>query len=162
MRRLAVLDAQHWYVRADGFAPVLADTAVTDSLAAARNLVLYATPGGNRVLDRIAEELPIQVTKDAVLLGGKRLAGPSLAARFAAPHPSERSRERLVEVVAGTDLAGLYLAAAANPCGSGSGYPDFVIFDAVVRVRGWAGIRAAGFWSPDGGFPEHESDAYIP
>jgi hypothetical protein len=161
MRRLAVLDAQHWYLRADGFAPVLPDTAVTDSLAAAANLVLYATPGTNRLLERIAPRLPIHVDREGVLIGEARVTGSPLAVRFACPSPPAVSGNGLVEIVAGTDMEGLVLATVSNPCGSGTGLPDFVVYDASVRTLGWAGLRAAGYWEPEGRLPPLGDDFYL-
>lgn len=161
IRRLAVLDAQHWYLRADGFAQVLPDTAVTDSLATNSNLVLYATPGTNRLHERIAARLPIRFDRQGVQIGAARVAGPSLAVRFACPSPIDPSTGALVEIVGGTDLEGLLLATASNPCGSGTGLPDFVVYDAAARTLGWAGLRAAGFWDPDSRPPPPGEDFYF-
>jgi len=184
MRRAAVLDAQAWYLRADGFAPVVADTAVTEKLIATRNLILYAIPGANAVLAKIESSLPIAVEPFGVELRGRdRKAtigrhdfaearreppdpgdgrfyqGKGLAARFVAANPL--APDRLVEVIAGTDLAGFDLALLSNPCSSGSGYPDFLIYDAQVRRDGWAGFRAAGYFDIDGRLPSVAGEAYF-
>jgi predicted esterase len=162
MRRLAVLDAQHWYLRADGFAPVLPDTAVTDSLSASANLVLYATPGTNRLFERIASRLPIRLGPAEVALDRARIGGRSLAVRFTHPNPLGASGGgSLLEIVAGTDMDGLVLATASNPCGSGTGLPDFLVYDAGVRTRGWSALRAAGYWNPDGSLPPVGEDFYL-
>jgi predicted esterase len=157
-RRLAVLDAQAWYLRADGYAPVLPDTAVTPEILAERNLILYATPGGHAVLRKIAGDLPIRIARDGVALAGRIYAG-SVAARFAYPNP--RAPGRLIEVVAGTDRAALELAAASNPCYSGSGFPDFIVYDADARRQGWGAVRAAGFFDADGRVPVDGRDAVL-
>jgi len=159
MRRTAVLDAQAWYQRADGYASVLPDTAVTSEMISGRNLVLYATPGTNAILERIASRLPIRIETDGITLAGRRYAGEPLAARYAYPNPL--AADRLIEVVAGTGVEGLQLAAASNPCYSASGYPDFVVYGADVRRSGWGGMRAAGFFDSDGAVPEDGRDAYL-
>jgi predicted esterase len=146
-RRLAVLDAQSWYLRSDGYAPVLPDTVVTPAILAERNLILYATPGGHAILRKIAGDLPIRVSRDAIAIAGRAYWG-SVATRFAYPNPLAPGR--LVEIVAGTDRSALELAGASNPCFSGSGYPDFVIYDADARRLGWGAVWAAGFFDEGG------------
>ncbi len=157
-RRLAVLDAQAWYLRADGYAPVLPDTAVTPEIIGERNLILYATPGGHSILRKIAGDLPIRIARDGVVLAGRSYGSP-MATRFAYPNP--RAPGRLIEVVAGTDRAALELAAASNPCYSGSGYPDFIVYDVDARRQGWGAVRAAGFFDADGRVPVDGRDAVL-
>jgi predicted esterase len=159
MRRLALLDSQSWYLRADGYAPVLPDTAVTQEILATRNLILYAVPGSNAVLETMAARLPIRISTAGIEIGRKKYAGAGLSARFVSPNPFHP--DRLVEVVAGTDLEGCELAASANPCYSGSGFPDFVVYDATVRQRGWGGMRAAGFFDAEGRVANDGRDAYF-
>jgi predicted esterase len=159
MRRMAVLDAQNWYLRGDGYAPVLPDTAITPEIASTRNLILYALPGTNAVLESIASRLPIRLDARGVAIGRRRYGGRGLAARFVSANP--RFPDCGIEVIAGTDLGGFELAVAANPCHSGSGYPDFMVFDAAVRWKGWGGMCAAGFFDADGRASEDGGDAYF-
>jgi predicted esterase len=159
MRRVAVLDAQGWYQRADGYAPVFPDTSVTQEMIASRNLILYATPGSNAVLERIAPRLPIRVARDGIAVGDRRYLDGPLAARFAYPNPL--APDRLIEVVEGTGLDGFALAASSNPCYSGSGYPDFVVYGAEVRRAGWGGLRAAGFFDDEGRIRVEGGDAWL-
>lgn len=157
-RRLAILDAQGWYLRSDGYAPVLPDTAITPAIMQERNLIVYATPGANAVLRRIAGGLPIRISREGVGIAGRTYRGP-IAARFAYPNPL--APHRLVEIVAGTDRAALELAGNSNPCYSGSGFPDFVIYDAEVRRQGWGAVRAAGFFDEEGKVPIDGRDAVL-
>jgi hypothetical protein len=159
MRRLAVLDSQNWYLRADGYAPVLPDTSITPEIASTRNLILYAVPGANTIIEAFVSRLPIRFDPGGVTVGKKHYEGEGLAARFVCANP--RFPDRLVEVVAGTDIAGLELAAASNPCYSGSGYPDFVVYDASVRLKGWGGMLAAGFFTARGRIAQNGTDAYF-
>ncbi len=158
-RRLAVLDAQAWYLRADGNGLVLPDTAVTAEIIQSRNLILYATPGSNDVLRRIERDLPIRATSEGIGVAERFIAGANLAARFVYENPAAPAR--LVEVVEGTDIRGLELAAGSNPCHSSSGYPDFVVYDAAVRRLGWGGVIAGGWYTMDGQIPADGRDAVI-
>ncbi len=102
---------------------VLPDTAITHALASSAHLVLYGTPGDNRVLDRIMERLPIRVTHEAVLLGGHRFTGRGVGTRFVHPNP---------------EAPGHYVIVAAAPTldGVARGHdlpdfvPDYVVYDA--------------------------------
>jgi poly(3-hydroxybutyrate) depolymerase len=157
-RRLAILDAQSWYLRSDGYAPVLPDTAITPAIMQERNLILYATPGSNAVLRKIAGGLPIRISREGVGLAGRTYRG-SVATRFAYPNPIAPGR--IVEIVAGTDRAALELAGGSNPCYSGSGFPDFVVYDAEARRQGWGAVRAAGFFDEEGKIPIDGRDAVL-
>lgn len=102
---------------------VLADTEVTPALAASSHLVLYGGPGDNAVLEALRDRLPIRAEPDAIVVGGERVAGRRVGARFVYPSPLSPSRYVLVHT--GTDpeavLAGDTLPAFL---------PDYVVYDA--------------------------------
>ena len=124
-----------------------------------KNLILYATPGSNEILSRIEKDLPIRVDRGGVTVASRRYQDGPLAARFVYRNPAAPGR--LIEVVAGTDIAGLELAAAANPCASSTGYPDFVVFGSDARKLGWGAMRAAGFFDGEGKVPTDGVDAVL-
>jgi hypothetical protein len=61
-----------WRRQFRGEAQVRDDTAITDDDIAASNLVLWGDPGSNRILERIADRLPVRWTKDAIAVGSAR------------------------------------------------------------------------------------------
>jgi hypothetical protein len=81
-----------------------------------------------------------------MMLGDKNL-GDSLAAMFVYPNPL--NHDRLVLVRMGTDADNTRLSLFWGVASSGTGIPDFMVFDRSVRRYGWAGVRAAGFFDPD-------------
>jgi poly(3-hydroxybutyrate) depolymerase len=108
---------------------VIADTEVTDELLASHHVVLYGTPGSNRVLERIASKLPIRVERDGVLLGGQRLVSAGIGTKFIAPNPLAPKRYVIVQA-APTAAA---VAAARN---LPDFLPDFVVYDgSMTQVR---------------------------
>ncbi|MGH8103283.1 MAG: S-layer protein [bacterium] len=149
-QRAAVVDAQTWWWRANGYVRVIADTEVTDEIARDYNLILYGGPETNAVTKEIQDRLPIKVEGAGVRLRGSRSEGGGLAARFVYPNPDQP--DHLVLVIAGTDAEGMKLAAQAGLFTSGAGYPDYIVFDESVKTKGWGGFRAAGFfdnhWRP--------------
>lgn len=104
---------------------VLADTELSDELMRQHHVVLYGTPGANRVLSRIEAQLPIKVEKDAVVVGHERHGGPGVGTRFVYPNPL--ARERYVIVQAAPTLEGV-LGGHQLP----DFLPDYVVYDAQV------------------------------
>lgn len=136
-------EALRWWLIANGDAPVLADTAVTESLLSRRNIVLFGGPNENKIAERIAAELPCRIRAGRLEFAGRDL-GDSAAAVFVRPSPF--NPERLLLVRMGTDAATVRLAANWGFAYSGAGAPDFIVFDRRWRQRGWAGVRAAGLF----------------
>ncbi len=102
---------------------VLADTAVTPELAQSATLVLYGSPGDNRVLDRIAGKLPIRVEGDAVVVGAQRVKAKGAGTRFVYPNPE--APERYVLVFTGPTLDGVKRGMNLPDF-----VPDWVVYDA--------------------------------
>jgi len=142
----ATQDGLRWWLIGNGRARVVADSEVTSEDIAKHNLVLYGGPTENLVTRRIGDRLPVRVKAGHMLLDNKDL-GDSLAAMFVYPNPLDPGR--LVLVRMGTDPDNTRLSAFWGVASSGTGIPDFMVFDRSVRLSGWAGVRAAGFFDPD-------------
>ena len=121
-RRLAETLARYVPNDADIAVPVVADTAVTAALMTQRHLVLIGTPKGNQVLGQIIDRLPIQVGPEAVVVGGKRYAGPSVGVTFIAPNPLAPGKYVLVRT--GTGRRGVWLSGWLPEW-----LPDYVVYD---------------------------------
>ncbi len=109
-----------WLWRVDQ--EVLADTELTDEQLHTHHVVLYGTPGSNRVLSRIEKQLPIHVEADAVVVGPERYTGKEVGTRFIYPNPL--APERYVIVQAAVTTAGV---AAGNQLPDF--IPDYVVYD---------------------------------
>jgi enterochelin esterase-like enzyme len=94
---------------------VLADTEVTPELMQQAHVVLYATPGSNRVLESMAAELPIRVRSSGVMMGEQTFEGADVGVRFVYPNP--KAPHRYVIVQAGSSAAAVR---------QGHNLPDFV------------------------------------
>jgi len=102
---------------------VVADSDVTPALAASAHLVLYGTPGDNRVLDRVMAKLPIRVEADAVLMGDKRFDQKGAGTRFIYPNPEAPTRYLIVN--AAPTLDGVRRSHNLPDF-----VPDYVVYDA--------------------------------
>ncbi len=94
---------------------VIADHEVTEEIAADAHLVLYGNEETNRVLSRVADQLPIRVNAEAVTMGERRFEGNDVGVRFI--HPNPESPERYLIVQAAT---------TARAVNAGHNLPDFL------------------------------------
>jgi len=76
-----------WRRQFRGEAQVRQDTAVTDADIASSNLVLWGDPGSNRILARIAAQLPIKWTAEGVVAGANHYAADTHAPILIYPNP---------------------------------------------------------------------------
>ncbi|MCB9666665.1 MAG: extensin family protein [Myxococcales bacterium] len=109
--------------------PVVKDTDVTDAIMRDAHVVLYATPGSNRVLERILGRLPITIDGDAVVMAQQRYTARGVGTRFIFPNPLNPKRYVIVQAAPDTDgvMAGHRLPDFVA---------DYVIYDAnATRVR---------------------------
>jgi dienelactone hydrolase len=140
----ARLEAMQWWIRGNGFVEVLPDSEVTDSTAAAYNLILFGGPEENSVTRVLNRHLPIKLVGGRLLVRGEKLAADSLAAEFVYPNPEHPTK--LVVVHEGLGLEGLKLSTYFTALSSAAGLPDYIVFGPSVRTSGWAGVVRAGFF----------------
>ncbi|MEI7685810.1 MAG: prolyl oligopeptidase family serine peptidase [Planctomycetota bacterium] len=79
----------HWRKQFRGDARVIDDTAVTDADIASSNLVLWGDPSSNAILKKIADQLPIAWSAEAIRLGkdGKTFPAANHALTLIYPNP---------------------------------------------------------------------------
>jgi len=150
----AISDA--WWVRAAGLAPIVRDVDLTDELRRDHSLILIGGPDVNAESAALRKSLSLVVDATGATLGGHRIAGEHLACAHWQPDPRAPDSSLLV-LQAGDALADDLLL-GLHPIAPGAGLPDYVVADPSVRLKGWGGFRAAGFWSPD--WRIDESNAY--
>ncbi|MEZ6045832.1 MAG: prolyl oligopeptidase family serine peptidase [Planctomycetaceae bacterium] len=77
----------HWRRHFRGDAQVVTDQELTEAQIANSNLVLFGDPASNQVLGKIAGKLPIQWTKEAIVVGDKSYAADHHALIMIYPNP---------------------------------------------------------------------------
>ncbi len=98
LREAAERGARGWLDNLRGVQqPVVADVDLTPAQIASGHLVLYGSPADNAVLARIADQLPIRVEPDAVVVGAQRFEGAHLGVRFIHPSPLAPGRYVIVQ-----------------------------------------------------------------
>jgi acetyl esterase/lipase len=122
-----------WWTYAEGLPPTKDDSQVTEADIRDRNLILFGEPDTNRVLNRIADKLPIKITETSYVVAQEkyqRTADTGLAMIY--PNPLNEKKYVVV-------LSGLHWG---EKRGSNHKYdllPDFIVynneFDQVVSTN---------------------------
>ncbi len=76
-----------WRRHFRGDAQVRRDTAITDAEIASSNLILWGDPGSNKVLARIADQLPVKWRADGVMVGNNRYPADTHVPILIYPNP---------------------------------------------------------------------------
>jgi pimeloyl-ACP methyl ester carboxylesterase len=81
-----------WRRQFRGEARVKNDTEISDTDIAAHNLALWGDPGSNKLLAQIADRLPVQWTREGVVVGSRRFPSATHAPVLVYPNPLNPSR----------------------------------------------------------------------
>jgi poly(3-hydroxybutyrate) depolymerase len=88
--------------------PIKSDREVTAEDIEKFHLLLVGTPGSNLLLSRIANQLPVRLKSDALLVGDRRFAGEDVGFRLIYPNPLNPHKYVVVcGAVTGKGLEGL-------------------------------------------------------
>jgi hypothetical protein len=135
--------AQRWWYRGNGYVRIIEDTAAAAWERTPNNLILIGGPNNNVVSKELSKFMPIQISDGGVWLNDKFIPGKDLAVQFIYP---VHYYNNLAHCIWGTSLEGMRLAAGLTCMYSGSDLPDFLVYDKEVKLKGYAGVRAAGFF----------------
>ncbi len=132
-----------WRTQMRGDAPVKDDTAITDADIAANNLILWGDPQSNKVLARIAAQLPVTWTSDAVTLGTRKFPSATNAPIMIYPNPL--NPKKYIVVNSGMTMRE---CAESNNALQVAYLPDYAVIDLTTPPDSrWPGkIAAAGFF----------------
>jgi poly(3-hydroxybutyrate) depolymerase len=149
----ARFDAECFQYQGNGSVEVRADRDFDPASEPDRSVILYGNAVTNGAWKPLLGDSPVQVNKDFIAAGGRRIVGKDLACLFLRPRP--KSASACVGVVSGTGILGMRLTNTRSYLYAGYALPDLVVFDSGVAKGGGEGVRLAGFfgldWSLDGG-----------
>jgi dienelactone hydrolase len=143
----ARVEAQKWWRRANGYVRIIPDSEVTEEIIDNFNLILFGNPKTNLITAEINKDLPISIRDGKFLLDGRIIDGKDIAVQMIYPNPL--NSKKFVLIREGNSPKGEELSGLFNVIYSGSGLPDFMIYDDRVKKKGWAGVIAAGFFDMD-------------
>ena len=140
-------DAETFQYRGNGSADIVLDSAFDPTAYLDRNVILYGNADTNAAWPTVLGACPIEVRRQAVRVGDRRIAGDGLACLFV--YPRQDSDVASVGVVAGTGAVGQRLTHQLPYFISGVAYPDWIVLGSEMLERGADGVRGAGFFGPD-------------
>ena len=133
-----------WRRQFRGEAQVKDDTAVTESDIQNHNLILWGDPTSNKLLARIAGQLPVRWTATGVVMGGKTYDANKQVPAMIYPNPLNPKRYIVINSGFTFPQFGTTSNSQQTPK-----LPDWAILDMSVLVNertGGNGIIAAGFF----------------
>jgi predicted esterase len=140
----ARIEAQNWWLRGNGYVEIIPDIEVNSEIVRRYNLIIFGGPETNAVSAKIMKDLPISIENGRLIIDGQEIEKDDVAFQMVYPNPL--NPEKYVVVKGGTSPKAEELAGLFNVIYSGSGLPDFIIYDETVREKGWAAVIAAGFF----------------
>jgi predicted esterase len=125
----AVRLVREWVLYAQGVPVFLPDSAVTDDLIRDKDLILCGSPASNRIMGRIAGQLPFRIEEGRYVIGAHSF--PSVGNGFQAIFPNPLNRTRYVLVVDGVPWGG------SLPRNHKLDFlPDFIVYSAETEEDG--------------------------
>jgi hypothetical protein len=140
-------DAETFWYRGNGSIDVVPDTALGRFEHHDRNLIFFGNAATIQCWEKYLGTSPVQVRRGQVTIGAKNEEGADLACLFIRPRPG--SDRACVAVIGGSGIVGMRLTDRLPIFASGIPYPDCVVFSAEMLSKGWAGVRAAGYFGID-------------
>uniref|UniRef100_A0A7V1EI43 Peptidase S9 prolyl oligopeptidase catalytic domain-containing protein n=1 Tax=candidate division WOR-3 bacterium TaxID=2052148 RepID=A0A7V1EI43_UNCW3 len=158
--RQARLQSYIWWIKANGYTEIVPDTEVTEEHIKNFNLILFGNSETNALIKRINNRLPINFKNDYKSIGRMiQNIGPNevcislnkniLRYRdlcLMEIYPNPLNSEKFVLLYSATTKKAQKYLNLFPVIYSGSGLPDFVIWDESANKYGWAGVVAAGFF----------------
>ncbi len=142
-----------WYYRGNGFVEIIPDTEVTDQIIKDYNLILFGNTETNFILKWINYQLPIHMGEEYIVFDNKKLKDKNLV--FVEVYPNPLNPRHLVLVYSPISRPAEKFMGIFSPLYSGSGLPDYIIYDESVLKYGRAGVKALGFFDKDWKFNPH-------
>jgi len=137
----ARFDAEQWWYRGNGYAPVMSDDQFLAS-SKQRNIILYGNSQTNRAWNATVGTDKLRVQGGEMIIDDKVLKGADLACLAALPRKD--NRELLVGIVAGTGKAGMRATDRLGYFSSGVGFPEVTVIRANAWKTGFDGVEGAG------------------
>ncbi|WP_316788307.1 prolyl oligopeptidase family serine peptidase [Pedobacter frigoris] len=140
----ARFDAESWYYRGNGALDIVSDKDYSKAKYAGRNVILIGNATTNSAWKTLLADCPVQVNKNTVAIGSKKITGDDLGAYFVWPIAGTPSNT--VSVISGSGLKGMNAANANQYFAGGSGFPDIMVFRLKMITDGIDQVEYAGFY----------------
>ncbi|GAA3647132.1 prolyl oligopeptidase family serine peptidase [Flavivirga jejuensis] len=143
----ARFDAETFYYRGNGSIDIISDKEFSLSKFKDRSVILYGNATTNAAWKSLLSKAPIQVKRNEVKIGQKKLKGTEFGVYFT--YPRKDSKTALVGVVSGSGMLGFKAVTPNKYFGSGADIPDMMIFTPSLYQNGIEHVEVAGYFGHD-------------
>ena len=143
----ARFDAETFWYRGNGNIEIIKDVEFTLKKYPNQNIILYGNRDNNAAWKTLMKESPVQVSKDEVNFGEKKLLGDQWGLFFIVPRKD--SEMASIGVVTATGINGMKASYANHYLVNGTTFPDLLLFDNTVLTDGISAVKCAGFFGND-------------
>jgi hypothetical protein len=112
------------------------------------NYICIGTAGSNLLRSALSANWTLVYSSEGLILGGEWLPGKDISYKFITPY-ALGSNFGLLLVEGGTSLKALKRLAAVQGIYSGAGFPDWMVWDDEVKLKGIGGVLGMGFFDMD-------------
>ena len=140
-------DAETWYYRGNGAVDVISDAQFTEQQYPNTGVVLYGNAQTNSAYPLLLAGCPVSIGAGLARIGSKEYRSGDIGAYFV--WPRKGSNHASIAVIGGTGIKGMRAAESNQYFTGGSGFPDFLFFNASLFMQGEKGLQAAGYFNTD-------------
>ncbi len=155
----ARLQAYNWWIRANGYTEIVPDTEITEVHIRNYNLILFGNIKTNLLIKRVNKKLPINFTTDYKMIRNIGVSEIRIAVKnevlrqkdlcMIQIYPNPLNPEKFVVLYSATTKEATKYLGLFNPLYSGSGLPDFIVWDKSASKYGRAGVVVTGFFGKE-------------
>ena len=143
----ARFDAETFWYRGNGNIEIVKDVDFSLKKYPYQNVILYGNKDNNAAWKILLNKSPVQVGKNEVSFGEKKIFGDQWGLYFIVPRKD--SEIASIGVVTATGTIGMKSAYANHYLVNGTTFPDFLLFDNTVLTHGVSAVKCAGFFGND-------------
>jgi hypothetical protein len=146
--QLARLYGYNWWYRGNGALTVMTDTEALADQGFSGNYICLGTAWANQLRNATSVDSPLWYGSGGLSIAGRTLPDKDVSYKFITPYSYGLS-SGLCLVEGGTSLKALKRLAAVQGIYSGAGFPDWMVWDDEVKLKGMGGVLGMGFFDLD-------------
>jgi hypothetical protein len=108
---------------------------------------LFGNATTNSIIRKIDSKLALRIKKESVFYNKQKIEGYDLCCMLVCPNPLNQNK-LVCTYMPSTKQAEKYMGFFV-PLYTGTGLPEFIVYDKSVLKYGWGGVKAAGFLSKE-------------
>jgi poly(3-hydroxybutyrate) depolymerase len=137
----ARFDAEQWWYRGNGYAPIMSDTDFIEQSPVGHNVIVYGNSTCNKAWAAALGDKRMSLANGSVSIDGRSFSGGDIGVLTAIDLPDGRT----IGVIGGTGINGMRAVERIPIFTSGAGLPDLMIVRSSIWEHEFDGVIGAGF-----------------